>query len=434
MIFEADYKITPQVYTIFYYIDGINGYPDGVIDDNDFFVAKELSSGTYIQTPNVPERQYYQFYGWYANENFTQASTYGTMPATDIRLYGYYSFDVREKDIPIISLENVEINDNLEDVVVTATILKNTGFNGLVLTLNYDRDALIFDHFEKAEKLSEMQFDTTNTEDMSIENFKFYYEAAENNKETGDFLILYFKLKPGIEENTYKIWFEYEEHKFYYAKIEHCVYIIYHNSLFFYSNKTDCIFSDSADTEYISKCLNISTINDYDEYKPREIEKSIPYEDRIQMKILKRSMEQEKAIEHLKKILYPEKQLLAEKEYQGFNKALNEKDMMKKREIEMADKARKIQIEKMKKSLDYNIDYKRRRKNEEKKIDQKYREMLDKDYELFLDKEKKEKNEKAEKMEIYRKMLDEQIEQKNQLMIEENNLSEKNEDFDLVEN
>ena len=174
-------------------------------------------------------------------------------------------------------------------------------------------------------------------------------------------------------------------------------------------------------------------INNYDEYRPREIEKSIPYEDKIQMKILKRSMEQEKAIEHLKKILYPEKQLLAEKEYQGFNKALNEKDMMKKREIEMADKARKIQIEKMKQSLDYNIDYKKRRKNEEKKIEQKYREMLDKDYELFLDKEKREKNEKAEKMEIYRKMLDDQIEQKNQLMMEEKNLSEKNEDFDFVE-
>ena len=175
-------------------------------------------------------------------------------------------------------------------------------------------------------------------------------------------------------------------------------------------------------------------INNYDEYRPREIEKSIPYEDKIQMKILKRSMEQEKAIEHLKKILYPEKQLLAEKEYQGFNKAVNERDMIKKREIELADKARKIQIEKMKQSLDYNIDYKKRRKNEEKKIEQKYREMLDKDYELFLDKEKREKNEKAEKMEIYRKMLDEQIEQKNQLMMEENNLSEKNEDFDLVEN
>ena len=175
-------------------------------------------------------------------------------------------------------------------------------------------------------------------------------------------------------------------------------------------------------------------MDNYDEYRPREREKSIPYEDKIQMKILKRSMEQEKAIEHLKKLLYPEKQLMAEREYQGFNKALNEKNLMKKREIELADKARRIQIEKMKKSLDYTIDNKKRRKNEEKKIEQKYREMLDKDYELFLEKEKKEKYEKAEKMDNYRKMLDEQIEQKNKLMMEENNLSEREEDFDLIEN
>ena len=69
------------------------------------------------------------------------------------------------------------------------------------------------------------------------------------------------------ENKDDKIWFEYEEHKFYYAKIDQCVYIIYSNSLFFYSNKTDCIFSDSVDTEYISKCLNIFKFNDYDEYK-----------------------------------------------------------------------------------------------------------------------------------------------------------------------
>ena len=37
-------------------------------------------------------------------------------------------------------------------------------------------------------------------------------------------------------------------------------------------------------------------------------------------------------------------------------------------------------------------------------------------------------------MEIYHNMLDEQIEQKNQLMMEENNLSERDEDFYLVEN
>lgn len=218
LIFEADYKAIPKVYTIFFYIDGyekngVTNYPDGIIDETeDFFYVKEVPYGTYIETPDVPLRQYYQFYGWYADRNFTTVSTYGTMPSKNISLYGYYSFDVRDKDIPIISLENVDIKDNLEDVVVTAKILKNTGFNGLVLTLKYDREAFVFDHFEKAEVLSSMQFDTTNTEDMGIDNFKFYYEAAENNNETGDFLILYFKLKPGIEENTYKIWFEYDYH------------------------------------------------------------------------------------------------------------------------------------------------------------------------------------------------------------------------------
>ena len=182
---------------------------------------------------------------------------------------------------------------------------------------------------------------------------------------------------------------------------------------------------------------NIMYDHDYDdddEFRLPQIEKKIPYEDKIQMKILQRSMEQERAIEHLKKLIYPEKQLLAEREYQGFNKAIKERNMMKKREIELADRARKIQIEKMKKSLDFNIDNKKRRKNEERKIEQKYREMLDRDYEIFLEKERKEKNEKAQKKDIYRKMLDEQIEQKNQLMLEEDNLFEKNGDFDLIEN
>ena len=199
-------------------------------------------------------------------------------------------------------------------------------------------------------------------------------------------------------------------------------------------NKIKEKIKQEKELRYKNNKSTSNIMHDFDEFRPREIEKNIPYEDKIQMKILKRSLEQEKAIEHLKKLLYPERQLLAEREYQGFNKAIKERNLMKKREIELADKARRIQIEKMKKSLDYNIDSKKRRKNEEKKIEQKYREMIDKDYELFLEKERKEKYEKAKKMEIYRNMLDEQIEQKNQLMMEENNLSERDEDFYLVEN
>ena len=63
------------------------------------------------------------------------------------------------------------------------------------------------------------------------------------------------------------IWFEYSQYKFYYAKIEQCIYIIYNNSLFFYSNKDDCLLTNNANIPYISKCLNIFTFTNYDEYK-----------------------------------------------------------------------------------------------------------------------------------------------------------------------
>ena len=83
---------------------------------------------------------------------------------------------------------------------------------------------------------------------------------------------------------------------------------------------------------------------------------NMPYEDKIQLKILQRSLDQQRAIEHLRNILYPQKEILAEKEYQGFNNDLIEKNLMKKKELELADEARKIQLEKMRRLLDYSID------------------------------------------------------------------------------
>jgi hypothetical protein len=57
-----------------------------------------------------------------------------------------------------------------------------------------------------------MQFDTTNTADLSVDNFKFYFESATNNYENGYFLRLYFKIKPNVEEKTYYIGFDYDYH------------------------------------------------------------------------------------------------------------------------------------------------------------------------------------------------------------------------------
>ena len=163
--------------------------------------------------------------------------------------------------------------------------------------------------------------------------------------------------------------------------------------------------------------------------KKKEV-KSVPYEDKIQLKILQRSLDQERAIEHLRNILYPHKQILAESEYQGFNNNINDKNLLKKREYELADETRKIQIEKMKMSLDSSIGDRKKRKYEEKEIEKKYREMYEKDYQLFLQKEKQLKNEKAEKIENYRKMLNEQIEEKKKLLLEEQNQAKKQLSFD----
>ena len=62
-----------------------------------------------------------------------------------------------------------------------------------------------------------------------------------------------------------KIWFEIGEYKFYYGKINDCIYIFYDNSLFFYSNKSDCNF-DHYNGNYISTCLNNPELIDQNNY------------------------------------------------------------------------------------------------------------------------------------------------------------------------
>jgi hypothetical protein len=160
--------------------------------------------------------KFYEFSGWYIDDEFKTMSTYSTMPAKTIRLYGYYSFDVRERDIPLIKMASSFTDDSYENVVVTAEIQVNTGFNGLVLTLNYDKNALSFDHFDGPSDLNvalkDMQFDTTNTSDLSFDAFKFYFESATNNYETGLFLKLYFKVKPNTSDGTYNVTFTYDYH------------------------------------------------------------------------------------------------------------------------------------------------------------------------------------------------------------------------------
>ena len=166
------------------------------------------------------------------------------------------------------------------------------------------------------------------------------------------------------------------------------------------------------------------TFADYVDYNNNtEKEKDnniIPYEEKIQLKILQRSIAQEKAFNHLRSLLSPEKQFLNESNYQGFNNSKNEDSYdKKKKELEIADEARKLQIAKMRELLDASIIEKENRKKAEKEFDKKYREINEREYENYLEKENKKKLLKNEKMQNYRKMLEEQIEEKKKLMLKD---------------
>ena len=158
--------------------------------------------------------------------------------------------------------------------------------------------------------------------------------------------------------------------------------------------------------------------NDGNKTHNKKMNTIMPYEERMQLKILHRSIAQEKAFNNLRKILSPENELLRESNYQGFNNKSNDNIFeRKKKEYERVDEARKIQVEKMKKLLDENIYEREKRKKAEKEFDKKYREINERNSEDFMERENKKKFVKIQKMQLYRKMLDEQIEQKKKLML-----------------
>ena len=208
--YQADYKLTPIIYNIFYYVDGLNEETfDGRVDDDDFYEAKEIAYGTFLENA-YPLKARYVFSGWFLDKECMKPFTLSFMPAYSISLYGYFVYDIRTTSIPKIELSATEVEN--DQVSVNANMVVNTGFNGMVLTLDYDRNALEFIGFEKQDVFSLLQFDTTNVDTekgYSVENFTFYYEHTENTYETGLFLKLNFKIKastnPGVYHVTFKL-------------------------------------------------------------------------------------------------------------------------------------------------------------------------------------------------------------------------------------
>jgi len=204
--YQAQYNKTPKSYQLIYFIAD---YAGGEIGEFTIYEAnEEVAYDSIIESPTLAPRAHYVFFGWYLDEECTIPFQSWRMTSEDLYLYGYYKLDIREINVPKITLTLDRIEGDY--AYVDCYIVLNTGFNGMVLTPSYDHTMLKLVDFEQGNILTAMQFDTTNTLDYSIENFKFYFESSNNNYETGLFLTLKFELLSSLEEQSYPVTFTYE--------------------------------------------------------------------------------------------------------------------------------------------------------------------------------------------------------------------------------
>ena len=207
--YRAVYTATPKIYTVLYYVDGYTDAPNESFDEADWYYAEEKAYGSNVNLDYVPKRTNYTFVGWFADEQFSQPVVGLTMPSRDIRVYGYMRYNVRVADIPKIRMTYSEISES--EIQVDVQMTYNPGVNGMVLTLDYDREAVKFVRFTRGTALSEMQFATTNLAGgLNQENFKFYWESAKNSTETGLILSMVFDVTKS-DTGIYPVTFTYDE-------------------------------------------------------------------------------------------------------------------------------------------------------------------------------------------------------------------------------
>ena len=217
--YVAKYISTPKVYPVFYFVDGyIDGekivvnLPDGEIDEEkERFAAKSAGYGSIIDDRVLPYRKDYTFYGWYTDLKFKHRLDTPLMPAKELKLYGYFKYNIRETDIPIIQLVYRETitNAEMENIAyVDVNITKNFGLSSLKIALSsFDTTNFTFCGFQKGEIFKQMSFSTTNYEnDVYPENFNFMWDNYSiNSYEIGNLLVLKFKVNSNSSPGAYEV-------------------------------------------------------------------------------------------------------------------------------------------------------------------------------------------------------------------------------------
>ena len=195
--YEAQYKLTPRIYQVFFFVD------------DTYFNAFECAYGSLVDLSQIPSEKNHVFDGWYTDKALTQRITAAQMPACDLYLYGQMKFNVREDPIPEITLGLESMDETY--AYVTVDVTKNPSISGLVLTLHYDREALTLEGFVRGDAFSMLQFDYTNTDQgFAADPFRFYWEHTTNTIETGRLLTLKFKVNHAVKGGMYAVSMTYE--------------------------------------------------------------------------------------------------------------------------------------------------------------------------------------------------------------------------------
>ena len=103
-------------------------------EDAEYFTFREVDYGGIIDDKVLPSKTDYTFYGWYTDPNFKNRLITPLMPAKEVKLYGYFKYNIRETDVPVLHLVYRETVTEGEDEIayVDVNITKNYGLSYLI--------------------------------------------------------------------------------------------------------------------------------------------------------------------------------------------------------------------------------------------------------------------------------------------------------------
>lgn len=98
--------------------------------------------------------------------------------------------------------------NNEKEIVVTASLRKNTGLNGMTTEISYDTSAMTLTNVERGKALSTLEYMTTNVETekgYAITPFIINWSGDKNDDSIGLLITMHFVVKEGAVDGEYQV-------------------------------------------------------------------------------------------------------------------------------------------------------------------------------------------------------------------------------------